>query len=885
MELFFLAVLVIIMATALGSGFPVAFALPGAAIISIGLAAGTGWIFTGETDSFFHSGGPSQWLSAGVTNLRGVYWEVERDTLIAIPLFIFMGIMLQRSKIAEDLLVTMARLFGPVPGGLGISVVFVGALLAATTGIVGATVVAMGLISLPAMLRNNYSAPLATGTIAASGTLGQIIPPSIVLIILADQLASATDQASSARKALYKDATGEISMPSIFDVASTSAGEMFLGAFIPGMILVGLYMLYILVFAIFRPKSAPAVRYSGEFDLKFWGNVVLTLVPPLALIFLVLGSIITGIATVNQAGAIGAAGALIMAGYRLTEGKRGTFYPAIAALAGLVILTYALQNYDMNIKRVENAADQTGITLGVIGTLLIVGSLVWSALRVLRIEGTLQSVMLETAKTTSLVFIILLGAAMLTAAFRAFGGEDLVRDFLNSLPGGFWSKFVIVMAVIFVLGFFLDFIEIAVVVVPIVAPILLADPSANITAVWLGVMIGLNIQTSFLTPPFGFALFYLRGVAPAIVKTVQIYKGVIPFILLQLLALGIVGSVPQLVNYLPNRASFLSETSPPPRNPHLQQCLDTFAMRQIADDGGSLFAAIDAAKTLNLSVLPKSIASDLSGSFESAEASIAALNQISSAHDEVIAASSDYRPALTSVRLIERHIRALAAERDTLKKLIGRNRDAAQADQKARLQAESDAIDTKIQALSATIPASWAKTYSSFSVLTKAETKIRATYRKQGEAAYTPARELINVLLANEDFSGLTEGLNELQNVVLNIEIEAAIERLKSFEKEVGQVAGASAVKKLLAKARRALKAKTPDRGLAMAEYLKAKAEFEDQVIWRAEGKDALLDGLDDYLAAVENTIGVRMLDRLPREHALFVAGCRSGHKDLSLNF
>ncbi len=333
MELYFLALLILIMAAALGSGFPVAFALPGAAIITIGLAAGTGYFFAGSTDAYFHSGGPSQWLSAGVTNLRGVYWEVERDTLIAIPLFIFMGIMLQRSKIAEDLLVTMARLFGPVPGGLGISVVFVGALLAATTGIVGATVVAMGLISLPAMLRNNYSSPLATGTIAASGTLGQIIPPSIVLIILADQLASATDQASTARKALHKEATGELSMPSVFDVASTSAGEMFLGAFVPGMLLVGLYMLYILVFAILRPKQAPAVPYEGKYDLGFLKNVAITLVPPLALIFLVLGSIIAGIATVNQAGAIGAAGAMIMASYRLPKGGKTLYYPAFLAIA------------------------------------------------------------------------------------------------------------------------------------------------------------------------------------------------------------------------------------------------------------------------------------------------------------------------------------------------------------------------------------------------------------------------------------------------------------------------------------------------------------------------------------------------------------------------
>jgi len=286
-ELIFLALLILFLALALGSGYPVAFALPGSAILAIALAAACGYLFAGDVDAYFAHGGPGQWLSAGVTNLRGIYWEVERDTLIAIPLFIFMGIMLQRSKIAEDLLITMAQLFGPVPGGLGISVVFVGALLAATTGIVGATVVAMGLISLPVMMRNNYSNSLATGTIAASGTLGQIIPPSIVLIILADQLASATDQASTARKALYKAGTGEISMPSEFDVSSTSAGEMFLGAFVPGLVLVGLYMLYILIYAILRPKKAPAVKFEGSYDRGFVIKVLGTLVPPLTLIFLV----------------------------------------------------------------------------------------------------------------------------------------------------------------------------------------------------------------------------------------------------------------------------------------------------------------------------------------------------------------------------------------------------------------------------------------------------------------------------------------------------------------------------------------------------------------------------------------------------------------------
>ena len=437
MELFFLLILILTMAFALGSGFPVAFALPGAAIVSISLAAICGFVFEGNLDAYFHSGGASQWISAGVTNLRGIYWEVERDTLIAIPLFIFMGIMLQRSKIAEDLLVTMAQLFGRVPGGLGISVVFVGALLAATTGIVGATVVAMGLISLPAMLRNNYSPSLATGTIAASGTLGQIIPPSIVLIILADQLASATDQASSMRKSLFKENTGELMMPSVFDVTSTSAGEMFLGAFVPGLVLVGLYMLFILVLALIFPKTAPAVPYDGKVDKNFWFKVFLTLVPPLTLIIIVLGSIISGIATVNQAGAIGAAGAIVMAGYRLHSSSKGAFYPSLLLIISLILISFSLINYDMNIKSIDSEEDKIGILIGVVGSVLLVFSLIWSGSRLFDSEKTIQGVMLETAKTTSLVFIILLGAAMLTAAFRAFGGEDLVRDYLNSLAGGF----------------------------------------------------------------------------------------------------------------------------------------------------------------------------------------------------------------------------------------------------------------------------------------------------------------------------------------------------------------------------------------------------------------------------------------------------------------
>lgn len=884
MELFFLALLILIMATALGSGYPVAFALPGAAILSIGAAAVCGYLFAGNTDAFFHSGGPSQWLSAGVTNLRGVYWEVERDTLIAIPLFIFMGIMLQRSKIAEDLLVTMAQMFGPVPGGLGISVVFVGALLAATTGIVGATVVAMGLISLPAMLRNNYSPSLATGTIAASGTLGQIIPPSIVLIILADQLASATDQASSARKALHKEATGELSMPSVFDVASTSAGEMFLGAFVPGLVLVALYMLYILIFALIRPSSAPAVHYDGKFDARFWRKVFVTLVPPLTLIFLVLGSIISGIATVNQAGAIGAAGALVMAGYRLKEGSRNAYYPAFLAMAGLAIIGYALSNYEMNLKAANTPSDVQGIYIGLLGSFMLVVALCWSGWRALKIEDTLSGVMLETAKTTSLVFIILLGAAMLTAAFRAFGGEDLVRDFLNSLPGGFWSKFIIVMGVIFVLGFFLDFIEIAVVVVPIVAPILLADPAANITAVWLGVMIGLNIQTSFLTPPFGFALFYLRGVAPATVKTIQMYKGVIAFICLQLGALFIVGLYPPLVNYLPNRVSFLSETSPPPRNPKLQYCMEQYVGEQLALDT-SVKAGISAAGALDLSVLPKSMAKNLGGGIENATIAIASLHEAFEAEKAVIAAAGEYRPKLQLVRRIEKNIRTAKAEAKILAKQLSRVKADIDPIHKEQLEEDLAALNADIERLSGEIPADWKDVHTTFSVLTKAESKARATYRRSADNSYDSAAEVLEVLDANAAFAALEDELLAMRATITGGEPADTHELVNALSKKFGSVDGAGDIKKALSKARRALKNKKPKKDKALAEYEKAVAAYEDGKSWRAPADAALRAGLISYLDAIRGTLGARSQQKLPREQALYMASCSSGHRDISLNF
>ena len=884
MELLFLLILILTMAIALGSGFPVAFALPGSAILSISLAAICGFIFENNIDAYFHSGSASQWISAGVTNLRGIYWEVERDTLIAIPLFIFMGIMLQRSKIAEDLLVTMAQLFGRIPGGLGISVVFVGALLAATTGIVGATVVAMGLISLPAMLRNKYSPSLATGTIAASGTLGQIIPPSIVLIILADQLASATDQASTLRKNLFKENTGELMMPSVFDVTSTSAGEMFLGAFLPGLVLVGLYMLFILVLALLFPKTAPAVPYDGKVDKSFWLKVFLTLVPPLTLIIIVLGSIITGIATVNQAGAIGAAGAIVMAGYRLQSSSKTAFYPAFVLIISLILIGYSLINYEMNVKAVDTEEDRIGIMIGAIGTLLLISSLIWSGIRLFDTENTMKGVMLETAKTTSLVFIILLGAAMLTAAFRAFGGEDLVRDYLNSLAGGFWTKFIVVMAVIFILGFFLDFIEIAVVVVPIVAPILLADPSANITAVWLGVMIGLNIQTSFLTPPFGFALFYLRGVAPAIVKTVQMYKGVIPFITLQLLALGVVGFYPSLVNYLPNRVSFLSETSPPPKNPKLQYCIEKYVGENVLTDENNVKKAVFRVREVDLTTLPKSYQSLVIKSIDDVNKGLGHLNQAFKIEEEINKKAVDYEPQLLFVRNIEKDIRILEKESKEIKTLISRL-EKNQEDEKKLLQNDLIAKKTIIDNYKSQIPSDWPNKYKDFESLIKKEKNERSKYRRLMDGSYNEIFKLYTIINLNDTFAMFD---SRFKNISAKLEVndpKQLIDEIKLFTKELNKIPDNRNIISSLNKVNRNLKKKKID-------YVQFKKDFEKayNLYIQKNNKLKLVDNkivseLENYLNIVSTSIGVRQQSKLPRELALYLADCRASHKNLTLFF
>ncbi|PID46138.1 MAG: C4-dicarboxylate ABC transporter permease [Proteobacteria bacterium] len=889
MELVFLGVLFLLMAAALVSGFPVAFALPGSAIITVLLAAACGYLFAGDVGAYFAQDGPKQWLSAGVTNFRSLYWVVERDTLIAIPLFIFMGIMLQRSKIAEDLLVAMAQLFGPIPGGLGISVVFVGALLAATTGIVGATVIAMGLISLPAMMRNNYSKPLATGTICASGTLGQIIPPSIVLIILADQLSSAADQANTARKALYREATGEFSMPSQFDVVSASAGDMFMGALIPGAILVGLYMLYILVVAWLKPSLAPPVPYKGAYDAKFVRSILLSLVPPLTLIFVVLGSIILGVATVNQAGSIGAVGAMIMAGYRLHRGGWSSFIPAILAVASLICIAYLRSEHSLNVRHIQSDEDRQAIIYAAIAVAVLLFAVAWSAWRVYRVDDTLKKVMVETAKTTSMVFIILIGAAMLTSAFRAFGGEELVKHYLTGLPGGFWTQFLVVMLVIFLLGFFLDFIEIAVVVVPIVAPILLANPEANITAVWLGVMIGLNIQTSFLTPPFGFALFYLRGVAEKAIRTMDIYKGAMVFIGLQLVGLAIAGYFPVLVNYLPNRTHLLSDTAPPPMNPKLQRCLEDYVVDEYSADESNIRAAIRKARSLDVSYLPEDLQRSWTEGTANAANSFALMADIATAKQSLAAYVPEYEPLHRNVRKIEQDINRLSERIKTLEEGI-RNLAYEAGDHSV----SSDTMTAEIKAkkaeqarLQESIPENWQAARDRYSELSQALTKSRREYYNLTDSAYESVKDLQKIIAATTALRDLRPQIDSLAESISHAPKDAAMKTIKAIESRLGDVAGASNIKSALSKARRTIKKddSAAGRTKALGYQKNAIDRYVAQMQWRERAEKSLAPALQVYDTAISKTIGLRSQPRLSDAQAKHIAMCQSEHRDISLNF
>ena len=881
MELFFLFLLIFLMAFALSSGYPLAFALPGSAIISILLAGLAGYLFEGNANEYFVSDGPFQWLNAGITNFRGVYWEVERDTLIAIPLFIFMGIMLQKSKIAEDLLISMGQLFGPVPGGLGISVIFVGALLAATTGIVGATVVAMGLISLPAMMKNNYNKSLASGIVCSSGTLGQIIPPSIVLIILSDQLATASDAADNLRMMDFKNTNGSMNMPSEFSVESVSAGNMFLGAFLPGLVLVSLYMIYILLIGIFKKELVPPVKYAGIYNIVFFRKVVLSLVPPLTLIFVVLGSILLGIATVNQAGAIGAVGAGIMGSYRLYEGRKHKYTPAIVSIFSLIIIIFLVQNFNLNIKTIDNSADFYAILLASLASIFLIYGIAWSFYRTFKINNVLKDVMVETSLTTSMVFIILIGAAMLTSAFRGFGGEEIVKDFLTSLPGGFWTQFVVVMAVIFVLGFFLDFIEIAIVVVPIVAPILLADTSANVTAVWLGVMIAVNMQTSFLTPPFGFSLFYLRGVAPKSIKTTEIWKGASFFIFLQLVGLGIVGFAPQLVNYLPLRSYYSSEVSPPPLNPKLQECLVDYTYVKYNENFDQSLMLANSIDSINLNFIPNVYLEDFENSIINIKLSKNLLEEILNSENIFNEFSIKYKPLHMEVRGIEKKIIKLNKKIEKIKKELRLETLESEIN---LLNNDIKLIEEEIIKLKITIPKNWEKENKDFNNIISNLNKTKLNYNRTVDNSFN---EIFNFIKKFQNVEELAIMDDVFEKVIKNINEEnLEIEKiLKDFEKQFNTFSDISNVKKPIKKARKLLKKNFNKKDDAIQLIIESRFILKDETEWRFKGKDLLLNNLIALLNSGEKTFALRKQDQLNKEQALYLARCKSKPRDISLYF
>lgn len=492
-------------------GFPVAFTLAGVAL-AFGLIGQSLDIF----DMGFFYALPQR-----------IYGTMTNEVLIAVPLFVFMGTMLERARVAEDLLENMSRLFAGVRGGLGISVSIVGALLAASTGIVGATVVTMSLLSLPTMLRRGYAPSLAAGSIAAAGTLGQIIPPSIVLVLLGDVIANAYQKAQLEQ--------------GIFAPETVSVGELFSGSLIPGLVLVGLYIIYQVGLAIFKPSMAPPAEYDDDLVLS---DLLGALFAPIFLIISVLGSILAGIATPTEAAAVGAVGTILLAGHKLGDRKK-----LMVAGALSVILVVALTStFDLRLER-DNIAtpDLLAICVALALCGVIVAAVGASLLTAYRL-GVLESTMRSTTHTTSMVFVILIGAALFSLVFRGLGGDDTIHDLLQSLPGGTWTAVAVVMLVMFLLGFFLDFIEIIFVVVPLVGPVLLG---MGVDPVWLGVMMAINLQTSFLTPPFGFALFYLRGAAPESVSTGDIYRGAIPFVIIQLIMLALLAWIPEMATWLP----------------------------------------------------------------------------------------------------------------------------------------------------------------------------------------------------------------------------------------------------------------------------------------------------------------------------------------------
>ncbi|MFT4728475.1 MAG: tripartite ATP-independent transporter DctM subunit [Granulosicoccus sp.] len=493
-------------------GFPVAFSIGGIAIVFAYL----GWAL-----------GVMDISLLGATSQR-IFGLLSNSVLIAIPLFVLMGAVLEKSRIAEELLETMGKLFGQLRGGLGISVVLVGALLAASTGIVGATVVAMGMIALPTMLRAGYDPRVASGIVCTAGTLGQIIPPSTLLIILADVMSNSYQQAQ------YEQGK--------FAVEALSVGQFFAAAMVPGLLLVALYLLYILVLGIVRPNAMPPAPLDEAKPSR--QQILSAIVPPVLLIFAVLGAILGGVATPTEAASVGAIGAVLIAGVRMG------FHPRIilVGVAALAILGIFAGLFPVRLQR-NDLSTGSWLLGGIYIVLALVGAIAIAlALKALIKQRVMKDAVTSTMTMTAMIFATILAAGIFSLVFVGLGGEERVAAILTNMPGGATGALAFCLAFVFVLGFFLDFVEISVILLPLIVPPLIImghDP------IWLGILLAVNLQTSFLTPPFGFSLFYLRGVAPVEVTTGQIYAGVVPFIGLQLIGILIIWFLPSVSTWLP----------------------------------------------------------------------------------------------------------------------------------------------------------------------------------------------------------------------------------------------------------------------------------------------------------------------------------------------
>jgi tripartite ATP-independent transporter DctM subunit len=507
----------IMIAVLIGSillGFPVSFTIAGVATLFAILGA-----ITGVMDISL--------LGALGQRFFGV---MTNNVLIAIPLFVFMGVVLEKSHIAEELLETMGQLFGRLRGGLGVSVVLVGALLAASTGIVGATVIAMGLIALPTMLRNGYNPKLASGIVCTSGTLGQIIPPSTLLIILSDVMSNSYQQAQFAQ--------GK------FTVETISVGQIFAAALLPGLLLVLIYIVYLLTRAWLVPADAPAVASADKSDIPAAIQILRAIIPPVMLIIAVLGAILGGVATPTEAASVGAVGAFILAGHRLGLPMHFTII-GVMSLAALVVAAGVAP-----VKLQRSDADIFDYLQGGMYGMLAISGLMVLARSIVRLhrQNILKPSLTSTMTVTAMIFATILAASFFSLVFVGLGGEERIASIIEAMPGGPTGALIFCMLILFVLGFFLDFVEITVIVLPLIVPALIImghDP------IWLSILIAINLQTSFLTPPFGFSLFYLRGVAPAEISTASIYLGVAPFILLQILGISAIWWFPEVAKVLP----------------------------------------------------------------------------------------------------------------------------------------------------------------------------------------------------------------------------------------------------------------------------------------------------------------------------------------------